>query len=102
MDNSGTNEYTRQLNSNLNMPSLCIEKSEMAKQQFLQSIINNLKAEIFDYKTSLKIHKEIVHNLLVVTPDSQNQVIQSIFNEMLRVKEEFQDLTEEKQSLEAK
>ena len=67
------------------------------------NLVDNLNAQVTDLRTSLKIHKEIVHNLLVDNGGSSHgQVIELIFNEMQRVKEMHQNLVEEKQSLEAK
>lgn len=66
-------------------------------------MINNQNSHIEDLKMNLKVHKDIVHNLLAEGASSaQNQVIESIFNEMLRTKENYEDLNEEKKALEAK
>jgi hypothetical protein len=66
-------------------------------------MISNLTNQVHDLKTSLNIHKEIVHNLLTNDSDSSNnQIIETIFNEMIRNKENFEDIDEEKKALEAK
>lgn len=85
------------LNINLNAPSICIEKNDINKQKYLDTVVSNLNDQVFDLKSSLKIHKSIVQNLLSENKGSQDiQVVNDLFWEMLRIKENFEDLNEEK------
>ena len=96
------NEMTKELHISLNMPSMWIEKTELNKIEYLRIEINNLSCQVNDLRTSLKIHKEIVHNLLVENGGNQQfEVIEWIFNEMQRIKEKYELVFEEKQRLEA-
>jgi hypothetical protein len=66
-------------------------------------MISNLTNQVSDLKTSLNIHKDIVHSLLAGNSEThQNQCIETIFNEMIRNKENLDDIDEEKNALEAK
>ena len=102
MEKGKYNEMTKELHISLNMPSMWIEKTELNKMEYLRLDINNLTCQVNDLRTSLKIHKEIVHNLLIENGGNQQfEVIEWIFNEMQRVKEKYDRVFEDKQRLEA-
>ena len=94
---------TRELNLNMNMPSLCIEKHELSKQEYLKMEIGNLESRIEDLQTSLKIHKEIVQNLLLENGGKESSIVfNTLYKEIDRLTELYNTTFEEKRSLDAK
>ena len=75
----------------------------MNKVKYLETLIDNLNNQVSDLKTNLNIHKEIVKNLLSQNEHNEhNQIINDLFGEMLRIKENFADLSDEKNALDGK
>ena len=75
----------------------------MNKVKYLETLIDNLNSQVSDLKTNLNIHKEIVKNLLSENEHNEhNQIINDLFGEMLRIKENFADLNDEKNALDGK